>query len=128
MRVWDVDPKCLCKNHLLGEHREIHAIWSILTKDKSGYQNHPETKRWKGKLAALHKRHNLIVAEMGKRGYEHLSELDVKKATGKKNQDEFVDSIEEQKKILKKKTALVILNNRIKAGLTLSRRRPLCGF
>jgi len=33
MRIWDLPVKDLCKNHLLGEHRELHAIWSILTKN-----------------------------------------------------------------------------------------------
>jgi hypothetical protein len=30
-RIWDADPALLCDRHLLGEHRELHAIWSILT-------------------------------------------------------------------------------------------------
>ena len=29
MRVWDISTEKLCKNHLLGEHRELHAIWNI---------------------------------------------------------------------------------------------------
>jgi len=57
MRVWDINPEKLCRNHLLGEHREIHGIWSILTKGKKGYANHPETLRWKGRLKALYRRH-----------------------------------------------------------------------
>lgn len=28
MRIWDLSPKRLCRNHLLGEHRELHAIWA----------------------------------------------------------------------------------------------------
>jgi hypothetical protein len=31
MRVWDVNPGYLNRPSLLGEHREIHAIVSILT-------------------------------------------------------------------------------------------------
>ena len=34
MRVWDVSPKELCRAHLLGEHRELHAIWTILTQTR----------------------------------------------------------------------------------------------
>lgn len=30
MRIWDIHPSLLCRKHLLGEHRELHAIWSIL--------------------------------------------------------------------------------------------------
>jgi hypothetical protein len=103
MRVWDVEPVCLCQNHLLGEHREIHAIWSILTQGKTGYSKHPETKRWEGKLGALYRRHEENVAEMKRRGFNHNSPLDSALATGGKTQDIFVDSIQKQKKILKNK-------------------------
>jgi hypothetical protein len=101
MRIWDVSPEKLCRNHLLGEHRELHAIWVILTQNKLGYANHPETRRWRGKRAALYGRHERLVAEMKKRGYHHRSPLNSKLATGKTIQAEFVDSIEEQIRILK---------------------------
>jgi hypothetical protein len=103
MRVWDIEPCRLCKNHLLGEHREIHAIWNILTMGRSGYANHPETKRWRGKLAALYLRHQADVVEMGKRGYKHTSELDKRLATGSTRQDIEINSLKEQEEILKDK-------------------------
>ncbi|MCF7908292.1 MAG: pyrimidine dimer DNA glycosylase/endonuclease V [Candidatus Omnitrophica bacterium] len=103
MRIWDIPPKKLCRNHLLGEHRELHAIWSILTKNKKGYSRHPETLRWKCKLASLYLRHNKLVAEMANRGYRHKSDLDRKLATGSKKQCIFIDSYKEQVKILKRK-------------------------
>ncbi|MEM3064045.1 MAG: pyrimidine dimer DNA glycosylase/endonuclease V [Candidatus Nitrosotenuis sp.] len=103
MRVWDVPPSVLCKNHLLGEHREIHAIWSILTTGKRGYLHHPETIRWKGKLNALYLRHSMIADEMIRRGYEHKSPLDRKFASGSKTQTEFVDPPQKQIKILRRK-------------------------
>ena len=90
MRIWDIAPKVLCRQHLLGEHREIHAIWSIITKNKKGYINHPETIRWKGKLKALYKRHEDIVKEMINRGYNHNSPLDKKLAIGKNIQDIYI--------------------------------------
>ncbi|MCX6583142.1 MAG: DUF1722 domain-containing protein [Candidatus Aminicenantes bacterium] len=37
MRVWDVNPGYLNRQSLLAEHREIHAIFSIITKGKKGY-------------------------------------------------------------------------------------------
>jgi hypothetical protein len=49
MRIWDIPPDKLCRNHLLGEHNELHAMWNILTQGKKGYSNHPETKRWVGR-------------------------------------------------------------------------------
>lgn len=103
MRIWDLSPKILCRNHLLGEHRELHALWTILTKNKKGYINHPETKRWIGKLAALYKRHELLVSEMKKREYNHKTPLNKKLAVGKNIQNVFVHSKKEQLEILKNK-------------------------
>lgn len=103
MRVWDVDPKILCRKHLLGEHRELHGLYNILAHDKKGYRNHPETKRWEGKLAALYSRHGMLVKEMERRGYVHASPLDKKFAKGKKLQDAFVHTPAEQLKLLKEK-------------------------
>ena len=67
MRIWDISPDKLCRNHLLGEHSELHAIWVILTKGKNGFSNHPETLRWKNKLKALYLKHEIIVKEMKKK-------------------------------------------------------------
>jgi hypothetical protein len=103
MRVWDISPKKLCRNHLLGEHRELHAIWSVITKNKKGYSKHPETLRWKGKLKALYLRHGKLVKEMKARGYNHYSPLPAKLAKGISMQRAFVDPYKNQLKILKKK-------------------------
>lgn len=103
MRIWDIKPSKLCRNHLLGEHRELHAVWSILVHNKEGYSNHPETLRWKGKLAALYSRHSKLVKEMIHRGYVHNSDLNRKFAKGVKVQKDFVDSKASQILILKRK-------------------------
>lgn len=103
MRIWDVSPRKLCRNHLLGEHRELHAMWSVITNNKKGYSLHPETLRWKGKLKALYSRHEELVFEMIRRGYSHKSPLDKNKATGLSKQDVFVDSPQKQVQILKQK-------------------------
>lgn len=103
MRIWDIEPSLLCRAHLLGEHRELHAIWNVLTRGKKGYSRHPETLRWKGRLMALYRVHEDIVAEMGRRGYRHESPLDKKLASGSDIQEVFVDSPEEQVRILKAK-------------------------
>ncbi len=103
MRIWDISPKKLCRNHLLGEHRELHAIWSVITNNKKGYARHPETLRWKNKLAALYIRHEALVREMAGRGYRHNSVLNRKLATGSREQDVFVDSPKEQRRILRTK-------------------------
>ncbi len=100
MRIWDVDPALLCRSHLLGEHRELHGLWNILSRGLSGYAAHPETRRWRGKRAALYRRHEALVAEMERRGYRHASPLDRRLATGAREQHEYVDSIERQVEIL----------------------------
>jgi len=103
MRIWDIDPSRLCRAHLLGEHRELHGLWNILTLDRRGYRSHPETRRWEGKLAALYRRHESLVREMERRGYRHRSELDADLATGSDLQDVFVDSVERQLELLRLK-------------------------
>lgn len=122
MRVWDVDPKHLCQKHLLAEHRELHGLWNILTKhikkgpfyteaSKSiGYSRHPETLRWVGKNKALYLRHEELVKEFMARGYKHHTPLDKKLATGLGSQEIFVNTVSEQKLILKKKPCKCLLH------------------
>lgn len=69
MRVWDIDPGYLNRQSLLGEHRELHGIVSIIANNKKGYSKHPETLRWVGYGWALKQRHKLLAAEMKLRGY-----------------------------------------------------------
>ena len=76
MRIWDIDPGFLNAQSLLGEHRELHAIHSIIIQGKSGYSRHPETLRWISHLPALVIRHELLVEEMKLRGFNHYSPLD----------------------------------------------------
>ena len=48
MRIWDINPGYLNRQSLLGEHRELHGIVSIILNIKKGYSKHPETIRWVG--------------------------------------------------------------------------------
>ncbi|HEY6202552.1 MAG TPA: pyrimidine dimer DNA glycosylase/endonuclease V [Candidatus Limnocylindria bacterium] len=75
MRIWDVAPQTLCRSHLLGEHREGHAVFAVIARGSAGYREHPETKRWVGKLPALATRHQRVVDEMRRRGYRHASPM-----------------------------------------------------
>jgi hypothetical protein len=100
MRIWDVPVDQLCRNHLLGEHRELHAVWSIITLEKRGYSAHPETRRWVGKLGALYRRHEQEVREITRRGWRHESPLDEGLAAGLTRQDTFVTPEREQRRIL----------------------------
>jgi hypothetical protein len=106
MRIWDLPVECLCRSHQLAEHRELHAIWSIILNEKVGYSKHPETLRWRGRLSALWTRHEDQVAEMVRRGYSHKSPLDLKKAPRQHRgllQTNQLDTLEEQRRNLRKK-------------------------
>jgi len=72
MRMWNINPRKMCNQHLLGEHVEMHMFVGCLNKNKSikGYLD-------KG-LVEVHnikKRHNQLVKEMKKRGMNHKSNL-----------------------------------------------------
>jgi len=77
MRIWDVNPGYLNRQSLLGEHRELHAVVSIITNHKKGYAHHPETLRWVEYGWALQKRHQLLAAEMALRGYNDRSPVEL---------------------------------------------------
>ncbi len=68
-----VDPRILCRQHLLGEHAEIHMFIGAISRGKSikGYLE-------KGLLEvhSLHNRHERLVREMKLRGYRHNSDID----------------------------------------------------
>lgn len=72
MRMWMVDPKLMCRQHLLGEHVEIHMLAGSLRRGKSiaGFLS-------KGLLAPQHmqQRHAELVIEMERRGMRHASPL-----------------------------------------------------
>jgi hypothetical protein len=68
VRIWDVSTGYLNRGSLLGEHRELHGLYTILTEGKRGYSRHPETLRWVGALEGRCWRHAHQVAEMTLRG------------------------------------------------------------
>ena len=67
-----VDPATMCREHLLGEHREMHALVGIINSGISiqGYLD-------KDLLEPQHiaERHRYLVVEMLCRGYNHHSPL-----------------------------------------------------
>lgn len=72
MRMWMVDPKLMCRKHLLGEHVELHMIVGAINKGKSleGFlvdnMLEPVSIEW---------RHSELANEMARRGYKHKSLL-----------------------------------------------------
>jgi hypothetical protein len=81
-----VDPRIMCRQHLLGEHAEIHMFIGTINRKKSieGYLQ-------KGLLEVhnLASRHNELVEEMKRRGYQHHSEVEEKWKTA--SEAGFVD-------------------------------------
>ena len=75
MRMWMVNPRIMCRQHLLGEHAEIHLFIKTISRGNSveGYLE-------KGLLEIhnLYDRHEELVEEMKRRGYRHNSDLDKK--------------------------------------------------
>ena len=73
MRQWNIDPKFLCRKHLLGEHVEGHMFIGCIKKGTSlkGYID-------KG-LVEIHNiksRHDELSIEMKKRGYNHKTPME----------------------------------------------------
>ncbi len=71
-RMWLVSPKKLCRQHLLGEHKELHQLVGSILKNKS-IKGHIE----KGQIEvhSIKKRHIELVKELLRRGYKHQSPL-----------------------------------------------------
>ena len=77
MRMWMVDPRKMCDQHLLGEHVELHMLVGSLRRKKTltGFLD--------GGLVELHSirsRHAELVIEMKSRGFRHASPLPVFRA------------------------------------------------
>jgi hypothetical protein len=70
-----VNPRIMCRQHLLGEHAEIHMFIGAISCGKSvkGYLE-------KGLLEVhnLYDRHEELVEEMKRRGYNHGSDVEEK--------------------------------------------------
>ncbi len=83
MRIWDINPGYLNRQSLLGEHRELHGIVSIMVNKKLGYSRHPETVRWLGYGWALKQRHRLLAAEMTLRDFTDRSPVYTRSQKGR---------------------------------------------
>lgn len=72
MRMWKVNPKNMCRNHLLGEHLEMHMFAGSIMKgiSISGY-----AKTGLVEVNNIQKRHEALSREMERRGFVHKSPL-----------------------------------------------------
>lgn len=88
----------------LGKAKRIQWDYKNVIKRKGRLERLPQDhSRWEGKLAALYKRHEALVAEMRRRGFRHHSDLDPRLATGSDLQEAFVDPLDRQVEILRAK-------------------------
>ena len=71
-RMWMVDPKIMCRQHLLGEHFETHVIATNIKKGRgiAGFIKNNAIEP-----QSVEKRHNELAAEMERRGMKHRSPL-----------------------------------------------------
>jgi len=102
MRIWDINPGYLNRGSLLGEHRELHGIVSIIAYGKKGYSRHPETIRWLGYGWALKQRHRLLAREMALRGYRDKSPV-LTNSNKEKWPEIYIDDPAQQYRILEMK-------------------------
>jgi hypothetical protein len=70
--MWMVDPKILCRKHLLGEHVELHMLDGHLRRGRriDGFVRNNCTEP-----ASITSRHLALATEMERRGYRHVSPL-----------------------------------------------------
>lgn len=72
MRLWNVPTERMCNQHLLGEHVEMHMFSGTMKMGKS-LQGYVDKKLFDYSLYL--KRHDILVREMEKRGFNHKSAL-----------------------------------------------------
>lgn len=72
MRMWMVDPRIMCTQHLLGEHVELHMFVGHIRLGRAmgNFVNYNlvETK-------SIQPRHEALVKEMKNRGFDHKSPM-----------------------------------------------------
>jgi len=79
MRMWMVDPKLMCRQHLIGEHQETHAIVGLLNRACNNFSVRGYFHSSKGEfrplieVVSLDQRHYDLSEEMVLRGYQHRS-------------------------------------------------------
>nr|WP_319495504.1 DUF1722 domain-containing protein [uncultured Desulfobacter sp.] len=102
MRIWDLHPGYFNQDSLLGEHRQLHDMVSIIVNRKKDDVRGPETLRWMEFGWALNKRHQLLAAEMKLRGYDDTSPVRTRKNKGVWP-DTFIDEPYVQIRLLREK-------------------------
>jgi pyrimidine dimer DNA glycosylase len=74
MRMWKVNPKLLCRKHLLGEHVEMHMFIGTL---KAGISIQGYIADGLVETQHILRRHDQLAKEMIARGYNHASPIPI---------------------------------------------------
>ncbi len=72
MRMWMLNPRLLCRRHLLGEHNELHMLAGSLAR---GIRLDGFVAKGLLEPRAMLERHDSLAREMLRRGYAHRSPL-----------------------------------------------------
>jgi hypothetical protein len=72
MRMWMVDPRTMCRQHLLGEHKELHMLAGTLA---AGRRLGRFLTDGLVDVSLAAARHEALAVEMTARGYSHRSPL-----------------------------------------------------
>jgi uncharacterized protein (TIGR02328 family) len=76
MRIWHPKLiKYIDNKRLLGQHHEIHGLYTIATKNRKAYRNHPLVKWAINFPKWLYSYHNVVANEMIRRNFNHKSPL-----------------------------------------------------
>lgn len=82
-RMWGVEVELMCREHLMGEHNEMHMLVGSIRKHPHGEaiaQGHAE----KGQIdtSLIQERHDALAEEMEARGYDHDSSMEYDDSLG----------------------------------------------
>lgn len=70
MRMWKVNPRKMCNQHILGEHVEMHMFIGSI---RAGKRIDGFIEKGLVEVHNIIKRHNEIAREMTRRGFNHKS-------------------------------------------------------
>ncbi|MFW6046456.1 MAG: pyrimidine dimer DNA glycosylase/endonuclease V [Candidatus Woesearchaeota archaeon] len=86
MRMWMVDPRIMCRKHLIAEHNECHMFIGAINKDKklNGYIKNDCLEP-----LSIKSRHDDLVNEMKNRGYNHKTPIEQPNSFPQLNEDQI---------------------------------------
>ena len=118
MRMWFVDPRILCRFHLLGEHVEMHMFQGCISKKKK-IKGYIDKNLCDPKL--IKERHDLLATEMVARKMNHKTPIDENPDCSYLGEDKIIIDMKKSKDDLLSRCprcrARLKILNRIKGGV-----------